>query len=69
MNHRLKISAMIIVILFVVYAALSAILAVLEVITWDNFNDWILKFGLVALIVLAAALLIGWVSQNPGDKK
>lgn len=59
MTNYMKSSAIVIGGLLVLYLAVGAILAVVNVVTWDGYSDWALKGALVALIVAATNVVIG----------
>ncbi|MBH1980688.1 hypothetical protein I8H83_05540 [Candidatus Saccharibacteria bacterium] len=60
----IKYSALLLVGLYVIFAGLLAIAAVLEAITWEFVVEWLIKIGIVAIILLAVSTLIGFITTS-----
>jgi hypothetical protein len=53
----------------VIVVALVGVLAVLEVIPREALQEWFTKIGLVALIVVGAAIAVALLARAGGGKK
>ena len=65
---HLRYSALTIVAFYGVITSLLAISAVFEAMTWEAVQEWLVKFGLVALILFILSAFIGLI-VNFGSKR
>lgn len=52
----------------VVFAAVGAVMAVLNAVTWEVFGDWLFKGAAVAAIVFVGAGLVGLLVSVTGKQ-
>lgn len=52
----------------VVFAAVGAVMAVLNAVTWEVFGDWLFKGAIVAAIVFVGAGLVGLLVSVTGKQ-
>ncbi len=64
MNTFIKNSVLSIVALYALFAAIVAVMYVLNGVTQETLVDWLVKGGLIAVVVAALSAIIGFITQR-----